>query len=79
MGLVLDSLPAGELDAALDAIAERMAGVPVNQLAIEKMVIIQAIDARGMTSTQRLATPFDWGSRHAPGVLSFEARGEAIG
>jgi enoyl-CoA hydratase len=53
MGLVLDSVPAADLDAAVEAMAERMAGVPVNQLAMQKMVINQAIEAAGIVSTQR--------------------------
>jgi len=79
MGLVLESVPADELDAAVDAMAGRMAGVPVNQLAMQKMVINQAIEASGLMSTQRLATLFDGISRHSPEGLNFKARVEAVG
>ena len=79
MGLVLDSVPADELDTGVEAIAERMARVPVNQLAMQKMVINQAIEASGLTGTQRLATLFDGISRHSPEVLAFKARVEAVG
>ena len=79
MGLVLDSIPADELDAAVETMAGRMASVPVNQLAMQKMVINQAIEASGLTSTQRLATLFDGMSRHSPEGLAFKARVEAVG
>ena len=79
MGLVLDSVPGDELDAAVEAMAGRMAGVPVNQLAMQKMVINQAIEASGLTSTQRLATLFDGISRHSPEGLAFKARVAAVG
>ena len=79
MGLVLDSVPADELDAAVETMAGRMASVPVNQLAMQKMVINQAIEASGLTSTQRLATLFDGMSRHSPEGLAFKARVEAVG
>ncbi len=79
MGLVLESVPADELDATVEAMAERMAGVPVNQLAMQKMVINQAIEASGLTGTQRLATLFDGISRHSPEGLAFKARVETVG
>jgi enoyl-CoA hydratase len=46
MGLVLDALPdVAELDSAVQRLAERMAGVPRNQLAMIKLMINQTIDA----------------------------------
>ncbi len=59
MGLVLKAVPAAELDAKVERLAERMATVPINQLMMQKMVINQAIEAMGVAQTQRLATVFD--------------------
>lgn len=56
MGLVLKSVPDDALDAEVEAMAERMATVPINQLTMQKMVINQAVEGSGMESTQRLAT-----------------------
>ena len=79
MGLVLKSVPEAELDAEVEALAARMATVPVNQLAMQKMVINQAIEATGLMNTQRLATIFDGITRHSPEGLNFKARAEAVG
>ena len=78
MGLVLKSVPADDLDAEVDALAERMASVPVNQLAMHKMVINQTMETT-LTQTQRLATVFDGITRHSPEGLHFKARAEAVG
>lgn len=79
MGLVLKAVPDDELDGAVEAMARRMASVPVNQLAMQKMLINQAIEATGLLNTQRLATLFDGITRHSPEGLNFKARAEAVG
>lgn len=79
MGLVLKAVPAGQLDAEVEALAERMASVPVNQLMMQKMVINQAIEQMGVTQTQRLATVFDGITRHSPEGIAFKERAEAVG
>ena len=78
MGLVLKSVPDDELDAAVEALAARMATVPINQLAMQKMVINAAVEAQ-IQQTQRLATVFDGISRHSPEGVGFKARVEAAG
>jgi len=79
LGLVLKAVPDRRLDAEVEAFANRMAGVPINQLAMQKMVINQAIEATGMMDTQRLATIFDGISRHSPEGLNFKKRVEDVG
>jgi len=79
MGLVLKAVPEDRLDAEVEAMAARMAGVPINQLAMQKMVINQAIEASGMMNTQRLATIFDGITRHSPEGMNFKSRVEAVG
>lgn len=78
MGLILKSVPAEQLDAEVEAMAQRMTTVPINQLAMQKMVINQAMEA-SITQTQRLATVFDGISRHSPEGLNFKARSESVG
>jgi len=65
-GLVLESVPADQLDGRVEELAERMAGVPTNQLAMQKLMINQAYENMGMASTQILATLFDGITRHSP-------------
>lgn len=79
MGLVYDAVPAAELDAAVDALASRMAGVPKNQLMIQKLMINQAYENMGLASTQMIATLFDGITRHSPEGMWFKAYSEQHG
>jgi enoyl-CoA hydratase/carnithine racemase len=65
-GLVLEAVPADRLDARVEELADRMAGVPVNQLVMQKLMINQAYDNMGLQGTQLLATLFDGITRHSP-------------
>ncbi len=65
-GLVLEAVPPGELGPRVEALADRMAGVPVNQLVMQKLMINQAYDNMGLHGTQILATLFDGITRHSP-------------
>ena len=79
MGLVYDAVPAAELDAAVDALAQRMAGVPKNQLMMQKLMINQAYENMGLASTQMIATLFDGITRHSPEGMWFKAYSEEHG
>lgn len=79
MGLVLEAVPRGDLDARVDALAHRISGVPQNQLMMQKMVINQAIEAMGIENTQALATLLDGITRHSPEGLAFKERSEEMG
>jgi enoyl-CoA hydratase len=65
-GLAIEAVPEPELDAAVERLADRMAGVPVNQLVMQKLMVNQALDNMGLQSTQTLATLFDGIARHSP-------------
>lgn len=79
MGLVLEAVPDDMLDDRVEELAARMASVPINQLAMQKMVINQAIEQTGMLQTQRLATIFDGITRHSPEGINFKTRAEEVG
>ncbi|MGX9351743.1 crotonase/enoyl-CoA hydratase family protein [Shimia sp. W99] len=79
MGLVLKAVPEDALDDEVEALAARMASVPINQLAMQKMVINQAVEMAGINQTQRLATVFDGITRHSPEGMNFKARSEQMG
>ena len=79
MGLVYDAVPAAELDEVVDALASRMAGVPKNQLMMQKLMINQAYENMGLASTQLIATVFDGITRHNPEGVWFRAHAEKHG
>jgi enoyl-CoA hydratase len=78
MGLVLKSVPDDQLDGEVEALASRIASVPINQLAMQKMVINSAVEEK-INQTQRLATLLDGMTRHSPEGLNFKARVEEVG
>jgi len=79
IGLVHKAVPDAALEDEVEALAERMAGVPVNQLMMQKLMINQAIDAMGLQNTQMIATVFDGITRHSPEGLNFKKRAETVG
>jgi enoyl-CoA hydratase len=72
MGLVYQAVPRKELDRTVDALARRMAGVPKNQLMMQKLMINQAYENMGLASTQMMATLFDGITRHSPEGVWFK-------
>lgn len=79
MGLVYKACPAAQLDKEVDELANRMVGIPQNQLMMQKMVINQAYNQMGMETTQMIATLFDGITRHSPEGVAFKARCEEVG
>jgi enoyl-CoA hydratase len=73
MGLVLDAVPADRLEARVMELAQRMAGVPRNQLMMQKLMVNQAYENMGLAATQTLATLFDGITRHSPEGKWFQA------
>ena len=78
-GLATEVAPLSRLDGVVKKLAERIAGVPKNQLMMMKLVINQAIDAMGLEQTQMFATVFDGITRHTPEGLWFKAYAEKFG
>lgn len=78
-GLALDAVPASELDATVATLADRIAGVPNNQLMMMKLMINQAVDAMGLEQTQMFATLFDGITRHSPEGTWFRRYAEKHG
>ena len=78
-GLATAIAPLAKLDAAVAKLADRMAGVPKNQLMMHKLVINQAIEHMGLEQTQMFATVFDGITRHSPEGLWFKRYAEAYG
>ena len=74
IGLVSEVHPAGELSAAVEAEARRLATIPGNQMALNKMLINQAYENMGLRTTQMLGTFFDGMARHTEKRRSGGAR-----
>ena len=79
MGLVFQSAPLKELDDVVLRLTERIIGVPKNQLMMMKMMVNQAYEKMGLTSTQTIATLFDGMARHSPEGVWFKKRAEKVG
>jgi enoyl-CoA hydratase len=78
-GLAIEAVPADRLDAAVDALADRIAGVPTNQLVLQKLMVNQAYDAMGLPGSQLLATLFDGIARYSPEGRWFKELAERDG
>lgn len=72
-GLAIDAVEPHELDAAVDTLADRIAGVPRGQLMMQKLAINQAYENMGLATTQMIATVFDGITRHDPEGMWFRA------
>jgi enoyl-CoA hydratase len=78
-GLAVEAHPAERLDERFEALLERIALVPVNQLVMMKLVVNQAIEAQGLAATQTLGTLLDGVARHTPEGYAFQAQAAAEG
>ncbi|KAL6069948.1 Enoyl-CoA hydratase [Balamuthia mandrillaris] len=79
MGLVSAAVPASELDATVEKLAQRISSVPKNQLIMQKLVINSAYENMGMRTTQTMATLMDGIARHSPEGVGFKERAEQVG
>ena len=78
-GLAIDAVAPADLDTTVNALAERIAGVPRGQLMMQKLMINQAYENMGLASTQMIATVFDGITRHNPEGMWFRAHAEKHG
>jgi enoyl-CoA hydratase len=73
-GLAAEAAPAAEIDERFEALIERIARVPINQLVMHKLLINQALYAQGLQATQSLGVFFDGIARHTPEGFEFQRR-----
>ena len=78
-GLAVEAPPAGELDERFEALCERIALLPVNQLVMMKLLVNQSVEAQGLRTTQTLGTLLDGAARHTPEGFAFQARAAEAG
>ena len=79
IGLILETVPDGELQDHVRALAQRMARLPLSQLVMMKLLCNQVADNMGLASTKTLGTLFDGIARHTQEGLDFVRRAEEIG
>ncbi len=78
-GLALEAWPASELAERVEALAQRIAQVPLNQLQMMKLLCNQGLEAAGLGAGQMLGTLLDGMARHTREGYDFQALAEAEG
>jgi enoyl-CoA hydratase len=78
-GLAIDAPPAAELDERTEALVDRIARLPVNQLMMMKLLVNQTLLAQGLHATQVLGTVLDGITRHTPEGYAFQQRAAQAG
>jgi enoyl-CoA hydratase len=78
-GLATESATTDALDERFEALLERVARLPVNQLVMHKLLVNQAAYAQGLHATQALGTFFDGVARHTPEGHDFARRAAEAG
>jgi enoyl-CoA hydratase len=81
IGLINRAVPFADLQATVDAEAQRLAAVPPSQTAAMKLVVNQAYENMGLASTQALGPILDGLMRNTPEALRFikVAEDEGVG
>ncbi len=70
-GLAIEAPAPTELDARAQALTERIARVPLNQLQMMKLLVNQSFEAQGVGATQVLGTLLDGIARHTQEGYAF--------
>jgi enoyl-CoA hydratase len=71
--LAIEAPVPSELDERAEALVERIARVPVNQLRMMKLLVNQSLHAQGLHGTQVLGTLLDGSARHTQEGYAFQA------
>jgi enoyl-CoA hydratase len=72
-GLALEAWPADELSEHVDALARRIAQVPLNQLQMMKLLCNQGLEAAGLGTSQVVGTLLDGIARHTREGYEFQS------
>jgi enoyl-CoA hydratase len=71
IGLINAAVPNARLEGEVGALAQRLARIPVSQLAAMKLIVNQAYENMGLSTTQLLGPILDGYMRHTPEGLAF--------
>ncbi len=78
-GLAIESAPPDQVDARFEALLERIARMPINQLVMMKLLLNQSVMQQGLHTTQILGTVFDGITRHTKEGHAFQQRAAEAG
>jgi enoyl-CoA hydratase len=78
-GLAVEAPTHDRLDARFEALLDRIARLPINQLVMHKQLINQTIASQGLYSTQLLGTYFDGVARHTREGYAFQQKAMTSG
>ncbi len=78
-GLAIEAPPAERLDERAEALAQRIAQMPLNQLMMMKLLVNQSLYSQGLHATQVLGTVFDGIARHTAEGYGFQQRAAESG
>lgn len=78
-GLAIEAPPAAQLDERTEILVGRIAQMPINQLAMMKLLVNQETMSRGLHNTQILGTVFDGIARHTAEGYAFQRRAAEAG
>lgn len=78
-GLAIESASAEKLDERFEVLLARIARMPVNQLAMMKLLVNQTVMAQGLHASQVLGVVFDGIARHTPEGYAFQQRAMEVG
>jgi enoyl-CoA hydratase len=73
-GLALEAPEPEDLDERTEALVERIARMPLNQLQMMKLLVNDSLHAQGLQQTQTLGTLLDGITRHTPEGFAFQQR-----
>ena len=71
-GLASEAAPLEELDERFEALLERVARLPVNQLVMHKLAINAPLLSQGLHGNQMMSVFFDGIARHTPEGYDFQ-------
>jgi enoyl-CoA hydratase len=77
--LAIEAPPPEQLDARAEALARRVATMPINQLQMMKLLVNQTLYSQGLHATQVIGTVFDGIARHTKEGYAFAARAAEAG
>lgn len=78
-GMATECAPADQLDERFEALLNRIAMMPINQLMMMKLLLNQSVMQQGLHTTQILGTVFDGITRHTKEGYAFQQRAAEAG
>ena len=78
-GMAIECAPADKLDEHFEALLNRIAMMPINQLMMMKLLLNQSVMQQGLHTTQILGTVFDGITRHTKEGYAFQQRAAEVG